>query len=214
MPDPRFIALEGPIGVGKTTLARLLQPHFEAGLLLEVFEENPFLADFYRDRARYAFQTQLFFLLSRYHHQKNEVPAALATGSLVSDYIFAKDRLFAELNLSGDELALYENVHHALAEQIRVPDLVVYLRAEPAVLMSRIAYRDRPYERNMDPAYIAQLAEAYDRFFARYDASVVLTVDTSRINFPLDTQAVAEVAAQVRAALTEGLYQGRLPIDD
>lgn len=212
MESPRFIAIEGPIGVGKTTLTRLLQPQFGGTVLLEVFEENPFLAAFYADRARYAFQTQLFFLLSRYHHQKTEVPRGLAEGHLVSDYIFAKDRLFAELNLEGDELALYENVHHALAEQIRVPDVVVYLRADLDTLMSRIAFRDRPYERNMDPAYIARLSVAYDRFFEHYQACPVVTVDTGARHFPADPHAVNEVAALVRAALTEGLYQARLPL--
>lgn len=209
----RFIALEGPIGVGKTTLARLLQPLFRASLLLEVFEENPFLASFYQDRQRYAFQTQLFFLLSRYHHQKNEIPAGLGKGHVVSDYIFAKDRLFAELNLGGDELTLYENVHTALAEQIRVPDVVIYLRADVATLMGRIAFRDRPYERNMDPDYIAQLSMAYDRFFGHYSASQVLTVDTSRLNFPTDPTVVHALADQIQVALTESLYQGRLPLD-
>ncbi|MFN8499367.1 MAG: deoxynucleoside kinase [Anaerolineae bacterium] len=207
-----FIAVEGPIGVGKTTLARLLQPLFGAGLLLEVFEENPFLAAFYGDRARYAFQTQLFFLLSRYRHQHAEVPAALLKGPLVSDYIFAKDRLFAELNLTGDELALYESVHVALAERVRVPDVVVYLRANLATLLARIAFRDRSYERNMDGGYIETLAHAYDRFFATYSACPVLEVDTTDRNFLVDAEAVSNVAAQVRVALTEGLYQGRLPL--
>ena len=209
----RFIAIEGPIGVGKTTLARLLQPLFGASLLLEVFEENPFLKLFYEDRARYAFQTQLFFLLSRYHQQKTAVPDALAGGDLVSDYIFAKDRLFAELNLHGDELDLYENVHHALAEHIRTPDVVVYLRADVDILLGRIAFRDRPYERNMDPDYIAALSTAYDRFFARYAASPLLTLDTHSLNFPADRDAVADVAAQVRHAFTTGMVQGRLPLE-
>lgn len=213
MNNARFIAIEGPIGVGKTTLTRLLQSHFKARVLLEVFEENPFLASFYADRARYAFQTQLFFLLSRYHHQKTEVPRGLVEGHLVSDYIFAKDRLFAELNLEGDELALYENVHHALAEQIRVPDVVVYLRADLDTLMSRIALRDRPYERNMDPAYIVQLSAAYERFFAHYSGCPVVTVDAGARNFPADPHAVGEIAALLRVALTEGLYQARLPLE-
>ncbi|MFN8471951.1 MAG: deoxynucleoside kinase [Anaerolineae bacterium] len=208
-----FIAVEGPIGVGKTTLARLLQQQFGAELLLEVFEENPFLAAFYGDRARYAFQTQLFFLLSRYRHQNAEVPAALLRGPLVSDYIFAKDRLFAELNLVGDEMALYESVHVALAERVRVPDVVVYLRASLPTLMARIAFRDRSYERNMDAAYIETLSHAYDRFVANYVSSPVLTVDTDDVNFLTDPAAVASLADDVRAALAQGPLQARLPLE-
>src|SRR5512140_1401750 len=124
-----YIAIEGVIGVGKTTLARLLQPSFEnSDLLLEVFEENPFLSDFYADRARYAFQTQIFFLLSRYRQQHKVISDTLAQATLISDYLFAKDWLFAHLNLQGDELAMYERVHAILGEQIPQPDLVVYLR--------------------------------------------------------------------------------------
>jgi deoxyguanosine kinase len=161
-----YIAIEGVIGVGKTTLARLLQPAFQASLLLEVFEENPFLSDFYADRERYAFQTQIFFLLSRYHQQRQAVSAALAgEGSLISDYTFGKDALFAGINLAGDELEMYHRVHEALAEKIPLPDLTVYLRASPEILMQRIALRDRPYERNMERAYIEQLHEAYESFF-------------------------------------------------
>ena len=126
-----FIVIEGGIGVGKTTLARLLQPIFDAQVLLEEFEENPFLARFYGDRARYAFQTQFFFLLSRYRQQHQVVPAALTRGTVISDYVFAKDSLFARLNLSGDELALYERVHDILAENLVQPELVVYLRFHP-----------------------------------------------------------------------------------
>src|SRR5512136_1933566 len=118
-----YIAIEGVIGVGKTTLARLLQPSFEnADLLLEVFEENPFLSDFYGDRARYAFQTQIFFLLSRYHQQNSNVPKMLAEGrNLIADYTFAKDALFAGINLHGDELDMYHRVHEALGEKIPKP---------------------------------------------------------------------------------------------
>ncbi len=130
-----YIAIEGAIGVGKTTLSRLLASRFQADLLLEVFEENPFLADFYADRDTYAFQTQIFFLLSRYHQQQ-EVPLALTSGNnLIADYTFEKDFLFARLNLSGDELETYTSVHNALAEKLPLPDLIVYLQAETDILM-------------------------------------------------------------------------------
>jgi deoxyguanosine kinase len=138
-----YIAIEGVIGVGKTTLARLLMPSFEADLLLEVFEENPFLSDFYSDRARYAFQTQIFFLLSRYRQQRESIAQTLAEQRpLISDYTFEKDALFARINLKGDELEMYYRVHEALAEKIPNPNLIVYLRASTDVLMQRIAQRD------------------------------------------------------------------------
>ena len=179
-----YIAIEGVIGVGKTTLARLLQPMFESEILLEIFEENPFLSDFYSDRERYAFQTQIFFLLSRYHQQRRTVPDLLAAGkSLIADYTFAKDSLFARINLKGDELEMYYKVHEALGEKIPKPDLIVYLRAATGVLMQRIASRDRPYERNMERDYIDRLNRAYEDFFARpYDGAPVLVVDTNALN--------------------------------
>ena len=153
-----YVAIEGVIGVGKTTLARLLQPHFDAELLLEVFEENPFLSNFYSDRARYAFQTQIFFLLSRYRQQLNTVPELLSNRkNLLSDYTFAKDALFAGINLEGDELDMYNKVHEALGEKIPNPDLIVYLQASTDVLMQRIAFRDRPYERDIERVYIEKL---------------------------------------------------------
>jgi deoxyguanosine kinase len=180
-----YIAIEGVIGVGKTTLARMLAPSFEAELLLEVFEENPFLSDFYADRARYAFQTQIFFLLSRYHQQRRGVTALIESGkSLISDYTFAKDSLFARINLQGDELEMYKRVHEALAEKIPMPNLLVYLRADTDVLMQRIALRDRSYERNMERNYIADLNRAYEEFFSRpYDGTPVLTIDTNPLDF-------------------------------
>ena len=177
MNETFYLAIEGPIGVGKTTLARILHEELGGQLLLEVFEENPFLSDFYGDRARYAFQTQIFFLLSRYRQQYEMVPRTLALGSLVSDYLFAKDRLFARLNLGGDELAVYEHMHAALGEKIAAPGLVVHLRASTDVLMNRIATRDRSYERTMSRQYIDELRLAYERFFADYDQAPVLNVD-------------------------------------
>jgi deoxyguanosine kinase len=196
-----YIAIEGGIGVGKTTLARLLQPVFDADVLLEEFEENPFLADFYGDRARYAFQTQLFFLLSRYRQQHQVVPASLARRTLVSDYTFAKDRLFAHLNLGGDELEMYGRVHAILAENLAQPDLVVFLRADTDVLLERIAIRDRPYERGMDRAYIDELRRAYERFFADYHASPLLSLDTNAINFVQNPDDLMQIIGRVRSAL-------------
>lgn len=191
----KFIAIEGVIGVGKTTLARMLQAPLEASLLLEVFEENPFLARFYEDRERYGFQTQLFFLLSRYHQQHQAVPAALAQGNLISDYTFAKDEIFAWLNLRDDELAMYGRVHAALGEKLRRPDLIVYLRAEHDLLMRRITLRDRPYERDMDPAYIREVAAAYDAWLTNVQDSPVLTIEVSELDFlarPSDLQYIQD----------------------
>ncbi len=196
-----FVAIEGGIGVGKTTLARLLQPIFDAELILEKFEENPFLALFYTDRARYAFQTQLFFLLSRYRQQHQVVPSALTHRALVSDYTFAKDSLFAHLNLAGDELEMYERVHTILAQNLIQPDLVVYLQADTNVLMDRIALRDRSYERDMDRNYINQLRLAYEDFFADYRATPLLRLDTNHINFVQNPDDLTYVIGQVRSAL-------------
>ncbi len=206
-----YIAIEGVIGVGKTTLARVLAESLGAEVLLEVFEENPFLGDFYADRARYAFQTQIFFLISRYHQQHQVIARALAHSRLLSDYIFDKDRLFAHLNLANDELAMYDRVHAILDEQIPTPDLVVYLRASTDVLMQRIAMRDRPYERNIERGYIEALREAYDAFFREYHKAPVLAVDTNEIDF-VRSQADREyILGLVRAALEHGAIQQSLP---
>lgn len=206
-----YVAIEGPIGVGKTTLARILSKALNTELLLEVFEENPFLAKFYEDRERYAFQTQIFFLLSRYRQQSDVIPRVLQHSPLVSDYLFAKDRIFAHLNLRGDELEVYEQLHQALATHIPVPDLVVYLKATTDVLMERIAFRDRPYERNMSRAYIDDLRRAYEDFFATYTEAPVLSIDTTHLNLVSDTEARARVIRQVRTALKEGIVERPLP---
>ncbi len=210
-----YISIEGVIGVGKTTLARLLQERFQAELLLEVFEENPFLSKFYEDRARYAFQTQIFFLLSRYHQQNLGVPAALKSGkNLITDYTFAKDALFARINLQGDELEMYYNVHDALAEKIPLPELVVYLSADTNVLMRRIAQRDRPYERQMEEAYIATLNGAYEDFFENFYQGVpVLRIDTNELDIVNQTEALDFVEKQIRKRLAESPRQTELPLE-
>jgi deoxyguanosine kinase len=214
-----YVAIEGVIGVGKTTLARLLQPMFQAALVLEVFEENPFLSDFYSDRQRYAFQTQIFFLLSRYYQQRRSVPELLKQGEpLISDYTFAKDALFARINLVGDELEMYYRVHDALAEKIPLPDLIVYLRADTDVLMQRIASRDRFYERNMELDYINQLNHAYDTFFienqARYVAGnvTVLVMDTNELDYIRRPEDLKWVENRIRQGLKQVPFQASLPL--
>jgi deoxyguanosine kinase len=208
-----YIAIEGVIGVGKTTLARLLQPAYQASLLLEVFEENPFLSSFYADRARYAFQTQIFFLLSRYHQQRRGVADVLTRGlNLISDYTFEKDALFARINLQGDELDMYFRVHEALAEKIALPDLIVYLRADTAVLIQRIAMRDRSYERNMETDYIEQLNQEYEAFFSRYQAGAVLTIDTNCLDYVHNLEYLKLVEDQINQALKLAPLQPELPI--
>jgi deoxyguanosine kinase len=210
-----YVAIEGVIGVGKTTLARLLRPMFEAEILLEIFEENPFLSDFYSDRERYAFQTQIFFLLSRYHQQRRTVPGLLAAGkSLISDYTFAKDSLFARINLKGDELEMYYKVHEALGEKIPKPDLIVYLRASTTVLMQRIASRDRPYERNMEHDYIDRLNGAYESFFSRpYDSTPVLVVDTNALNIVQNQADLKLIGNLIREKMSMSPFQPSLPLD-
>jgi deoxyguanosine kinase len=210
-----YFAIEGVIGAGKTSLARLLQPAFQAQLLLEVFEENPFLSDFYTDRARYAFQTQIFFLLSRYHQQHEHVDQIIGEGqALIGDYTFEKDALFARINLAGDELETYYRVHEALAEKITKPDLIVYLRASTTTLMQRIALRDRPYERQMEESYMDQLNTAYDNYFLNPAAhhTAVLVIDTDTMDFvrrPADLQWVEN---RIRQTLQLAPFQPELPL--
>jgi deoxyguanosine kinase len=211
MPRHPYVAVEGVIGVGKTTLVRLLQPELGGAVVLEEFEENPFLSDFYADRERYAFQTQIFFLLSRYRQHTSTLPAALRRGPIIADYTFAKDSLFAHLNLKGDELAVYERVYAALGEQIRRPDLLVYLRGDLDVLMARIAARDRPYERNMDREYIEGLRQGYEQFMATYDESPVLTIDTNNLNIVQNPADLASVVERIKSSLRYGTYQPQLP---
>jgi deoxyguanosine kinase len=209
-----YFAIEGVIGVGKTTLARLLQPLFEAEMVLEVFEENPFLSSFYSDRARYAFQTQIFFLLSRYHQQRRNINERLQqVKAVISDYTFEKDALFARINLAGDELDMYYKVQEALAEKVTPPDLVVYLRASTDTLMKRIAQRDRPYERQMERSYIDLLNHTYDDFYrAAAHGTHVLTIDTDDLNIIERPQDLDYINNRIREELKLAPYQPQLPI--
>ena len=209
-----YIAIEGVIGVGKTSLARLLQPVFQAELVLEVFEENPFLSDFYGDRKRYAFQTQIFFLLSRYRQQREIIPDLLTRGNLLSDYTFEKDSIFAHLNLSGDELETYTQVHEALAERIHAPDLIVYLRAETDTALQRIAMRDRSYERNIEREYIHSLNQAYENFFGALEGTNILTIDSTPLDFVESREHLNFIANRINAALSIPPYQRELPLRD
>ena len=211
-----YVAIEGVIGVGKTTLARLLQSRFDAELLLEIFEENPFLSDFYADRARYAFQTQIFFLLSRYRQQHSTVPEMLADGkNLLADYTFAKDALFAGINLKGDELEMYHKVHEALGEKIPKPDLIVYLQASTDVLMQRIAFRDRHYERQMERSYIDELNHAYEDFFSKpYDSVRVLKIDTNSLNIIQTPEHLTLIENRIKQSLGRSPFQPGLPLPD
>ena len=183
MAENRYIVVEGVIGVGKTSLSRLLSERLQARLVLEEVEENPFLKDFYRDRARYAFQTQMHFLFSRYQQQRTLRQMELFRERMVADYLFQKDRIFASLNLSERELALYERLVGWLELEVMKPDVVVYLQASPDVLMERIGRRARPYEKEMERDYIRHLNEAYNHFFFHYTEAPLLVVNTNAIDF-------------------------------
>jgi len=179
----RYIVIEGPIGVGKTSLAKLLAKEFNARSILEKPEENPFLPFFYQDRKKHAFQTQIFFLLNRFQQQKEIAQLDLFNQVTLCDYLFAKDRIFASLNLDDHELALYEQIFHLLTGQIPSPDLVIFLQAKPEVLLHRIKSRNLPYERELDLEYLKMLTEAYNYYFFHYDQTPLLVVNTSEIDF-------------------------------
>lgn len=179
----KFIAIEGVIGVGKTSLAKKIQERLNAELILEQFESNPFLEKFYSDRKRYAFQTQMFFLINRYKQQEELNQENLFTEYIVSDYLFEKDRIFAYLNLSGEELKLYESIFPLLERNLRKPDLVVYLQSSIDRLMFNIKRRSRKIERNLTRSYIEELSEAYNHYFFRYNSTPLLIVNSSEIDF-------------------------------
>ena len=183
MVDHRYIVVEGPIGVGKSSLTNILAERFHARRVMEVVEENPFLSSFYGDRAKFAFQTQMFFLLSRFKQQQELFQQDLFSAVTVSDYLFAKDRIFAHLTLDPNELALYERVFEALSPRVTRPDLTIYLQARNEVLLGRIRKRGREFERKFDPSYLEDLCRRYNDFFFHYEETPLLVVNTSDIDF-------------------------------
>jgi deoxyguanosine kinase len=195
--DIRYIAVEGVIGVGKTTLAQMLCERLGSRLVLEKFEENPFLEKFYKDPEHYAFQTQIFFLLSRYRQQQELFQADLFQKVTVSDYMFEKDKIFAYLNLQDDELRLYETLVSQLEKNIPAPDLVVYLQSSVERLMSNIRKRGRSIEEPISGEYIRNLNEAYNYFFFRYKAAPLLIVNATQIDFVDNRKDFEELLAQI-----------------
>ncbi len=180
---PRYIVVEGPIGVGKTSLVDLLSERLGARKLLEVADDNPFLPNFYKDPRRYAFQTQLWFLLNRFRQQQELGQFDLFRQTLITDYLFGKDKIFAYLTLEDHELALYERVHTLLQVQVPTADLVIFLQASTEMLLQRIAIRGKAYEREIDRKYLEDLNAAYTHFFFHYTATPLLVVNTSDIDF-------------------------------
>lgn len=192
-----FIAIEGVIGAGKTTLAKLLAERNNARLVLEQFEENPFLPKFYENRERYGFQTQLAFLASRFKQQQRMTSLDLFDGGIISDYIFEKDRIFARLNLEDDELALYDNIYSIMTGISARPNLVIYLQCTVDRLMENVEKRGRNYEKNITPDYLQDLSDAYNQFFHHYNKAPLMIINATEIDFENNPEHLAYIEEQI-----------------
>jgi deoxyadenosine/deoxycytidine kinase len=196
---PRYIAIEGPIGVGKSSLAKILAQKTASRLVKEEVEGNPFLERFYENPRKYAFQTQLFFLLSRYRQQREVAQGDLFESGVVCDYILAKDKIFALINLEDDEISLYESIYKLLVSTLPKPDLVVYLQARPEVLLSRVRKRGVAYERNISLDYLRTLSDAYNEYFFHYNETPLLVVNTSEIDFVESPRDLEHLVREVKS---------------
>jgi deoxyadenosine/deoxycytidine kinase len=197
-----YVAIEGPIAVGKTSLAKLLSERLGARLILEGFGENPFLSDFYEEPERYAFQTQLFFLLQRYQQQQELRQVDMFHNLLIADYMFVKDRLFASLNLDEKEMTLYDTVANLLEKNVINPDLVIYLQANTDTLMRNIARRGRDMEKNISEEYINALNQLYTEYFFRYQNTPLVIINTNNIDFVHNQEDLDEVINYIRQPVT------------
>ena len=196
---PRYIAIEGPIGVGKSSLAKILAQKYAFRLVKEEVAGNPFLERFYENPRKFAFQTQLFFLLSRYRQQRELAQGDLFEGGLVCDYILAKDKIFALINLEDDEISLYESIYKLLVSTLPKPDLVIYLQARPEVLLSRVRKRGIAYERNISLDYLRTLSDAYNEYFFHYNETPLLVVNTSEIDFVESPRDLEHLVREVKS---------------
>jgi deoxyguanosine kinase len=198
MEDLRYIVIDGPIGVGKTSLAKLLSEELTARLILEKTEDNPFLKEFYQNPKQFAFQTQVFFLLSRYRQLEALSQMDIFSNSTVSDYFFPKDRIFASVTLEESELALYEQIYNLLNPHIPIPDLVIYLQAGTPMLLQRIRRRARDYEMVITADYLERLNQAYNQFFFHYTSSPLLVVQTGEMDFVKSREDREDLLRQIR----------------
>jgi deoxyadenosine/deoxycytidine kinase len=196
---PRYIAIEGPIGVGKSSLAKILAQKYASRLVREEVAGNPFLERFYENPRKFAFQTQLFFLLSRYRQQRELAQGDLFEAGLVCDYILAKDKIFALINLEDDEISLYESIYKLLVSTLPKPDLVIYLQARPEVLLSRVRKRGIAYERNISLDYLRTLSDAYNEYFFHYNETPLLVVNTSEIDFVESPRDLEHLVREVKS---------------
>lgn len=204
--NARYIVIDGPIGVGKTSLATLLAPELNARLIFERAEENPFLSDFYHDPARFRFQTQIFFLMSRFAQQEEFSQHDLFNQVTISDYLFAKDRIFAYLNLNDHELSLYEQIYKMIVPKVVRPDLVIFLQADTETILRRIKQRARPFEKDVNRDYIEAVNDAYNHYFFRYTETPLLVINTSDIDFVHNPEDLDDLIRQILSMRQGTLY--------